>query len=316
MACTNDGVEISTTEESFNNPRQLFYSNDLFWFLSYSPPESKRYGTLLYSADPSNLKEVKLYSTITIEEEDKPRDNECTPDRTNRIRFLSLLFLSGIPSFMAALAIGFLYKIPSMPVGGYLSITWLVVCLIFAIDPSFDNMYNFFRWWSVFTSGPGMIILALTHLTKRTTKGEITWGINFAGIVYTVGMFMLLEVFSEDMFWRWALLTIFAILPLLVFSVITGQIILMMVASIVILIDVYRLTSYITESVGFGESFPVQFIVLGLSGLALGFLGFLFSKRQSQFQSAVSAWTESTLGRWVYSGEGDGNDNNAEDENA
>jgi len=313
IACANDGVKISISEEKFRYPSDLIYSNDLIWFRTYTPPESGHFGELLYSADPSNLNQVTLYSsyiTKSYEDPTKDEDDECYSNRAIRTTFAGLLFLSATPSLITVFVISFLQKIPSMSVGGYLSVTWLVVCLVSMIAPSFSDFDVFFRWWSVFTSGPWLILLVLAHLTNRMTKGGLTWGINFAAVVYTIGMFILLEVFSEDMFWRWAVLTIGVIPPLLLISVITGQIILMILASIVILVDVYKLTSL----VGFGESFPVQFIVLGLSGLALGFLGFLFSKKQSQFQTAVSARAKSTLGRWVYYGEEADGNNNHEDE--
>merc|ERR1711933_615112 len=101
-------------------------------------------------------------------------------------------------------------------------------------------------------------------------------------------------------------------IPLFLFGIITGQILLMFFASVVILVDVFRLTNFITEIAGFGESLPVQFVVLGISGLALGFLGYLISKKQSQYQNAFSAWAESKLGNWVISSDEEDDGNNDE----
>jgi len=316
IACTNDGVEINKTEEAFNfdyyRGKITFFSNGLIWFKTSVPSDLEGYGDMLYSVDPFNLNNVSLYSSLSEKNEepsDDSSDNEgCTSAKRNRIRFLSLLFLSAIPSLMVAIAIGFVFKIPSMPVSAYLSTTWVVICLIFTINPDFDNMDDFFSWWFVLTSGPWLIRLTLAHLTNSTTKSRLGWGVNFAGLVYFIGMLILLPVFGteNDVFWKWALLTIFIIPPLFVMGVITRQVFLMVLASIVIMMDVFRLTAYISAVAGLEDSLPVQFVVLGLSGLALGFLGYILSKRQSQVESAVSNWAKkSSLGRWVTDSEND-----------
>jgi hypothetical protein len=91
----------------------------------------------------------------------------------------------------------------------------------------------------------------------------------------------------------------------------------MIIAAVVIMIDVWRLTDYIVYDVGnWNNSLPAQFVVLALSGLLLGFLGFLLGKRQSRMQTAVSNWAKSKLSRWVIASENDaaendeGNNNN------
>lgn len=320
IACTNDGVEFNKTKEAFyiyGGTKKLIYSNDLIWFAADSPPNSEGFllfGPVLYSVDPFNLNNVSLYSYSNFNEtsegstDEGSTDDDCSTESVIFIRFLSLLGLSALPSLIGAVAIGYFYKIPSMSVGGYLSTTWFVVCLIFTIDPTFENLDNFFGWWFVFTTGPWLILLTLAHLTNRTTKNRLAWGINFAALVYTIGMFILLPVIWSDneQFWHWAVLTIFVVPPLFVIGVIARQIIAMVLACIVIMIDVFRLTAYISDVAGFEDSLPVQFVVLGLSGLALGFLGYFLSKRQSRIESAVSKWAKSSLGRWVTNSDGEG----------
>merc|ERR1712025_221384 len=310
IACTNDGVEINTTAEVFRYfsgfRKDVIYSNDLLWFRAGSPSYMDVWGEVLYSVDPFNLTNLSLYSSINEnndESSDEPSDNNCSSEHTTYVRFLSLLGLSALPSLIGAIAIGFAYSIPSMSVGGYLSTTWAVICLILTIDPRFDSFEYFFGWWFVFTTGPWLILLTLAHLTNRITKGRLAWGTNFAALVYTIGMFILLAVFStdKDMFWQWAVLTIFVVPPFFVIGVITRQIFLLVLACIVVMIDVFRLTTYISDVAGLEDSLPVQFVVLGLSGLALGFLGYIFNKRQSRLESAVSKWAKSSLGRWVIS---------------
>jgi hypothetical protein len=325
IACTNDGVEFNKTEEMFylrdgDSIKELIYSNDLIWFAAEAPDNSEGWGPVLYSVDPFNLNNVSLYSYFNETNEgstdDESTDDDCSSEYSIFIRFISLLGLSALPSLIGAIAISFFYKIPSMSVGAYLSTTWIVVCLIFTIDPTFDNMRYFFGWWFVFTTGPWLILLTLAHLTNRITKNRLAWGINFAALVYTIGMFiLLLPVFASEneKFWQWAVLTIFVVPPLFVIGVIARQIISMILACIVIMIDVFRLTAYISDVAGIDDSVPVQFVVLGLSGLALGFLGYLLSKRQSRIESAVSKWAKSSLGRWVTNSDGEGMNNVAGD---
>jgi len=325
IACTNDGAEFNKTNGKFHiyggDRKSLIYSNDLIWFAADVPRDSEGWGPVLYSVDPFNLNNVSLYSYINEANEgstdegstdEGSTDDDCSSERINFIRFLSLLGLSALPSLIGAIAIGYFYKIPSMSVGGYLSATWVVVCLIFTIDPTFEDLGNFFGWWFVFTTGPWLILLTLAHLTNRTTKNRLAWGINFAALLYTIGMFILLPVIADnnEQFWHWAVLTIFVVPPLFVIGVIARQIISMVLACIVIMIDVFRLTAYISDVAGFEDSLPVQFVVLGLSGLALGFLGYLLSKRQSRIESAVSKWAKSSLGRWVINSDGEGMNSN------
>jgi hypothetical protein len=302
IACTN-GMEFNFTADTFDYlsyRKGVMYSNDLLWLRAGSPSHMNGWGEVLYSVDPFNLTDVSLISSIN-ENNDEYSDNNCSSEYTTFVRFLSLLGLSALPSLVGAIGIGFAYSIPSMSVGGYLSTTWAVICLVLTIDPRFDSFDSFFGWWFVFTTGPWLILLTLAHLTNRIAKGRLAWGTNFAALVYTIGMFILLAVFSidKDMFWQWAVLTIFVVPPLFVIGVITRQIFLLVLACIVIMIDVFRLTSYISDVAGLEDSLPVQFVVLGLSGLALGFLGYLLNKRQSRVESAISNWAKSSLGRWV-----------------
>merc|ERR1712025_125782 len=314
IACTN-GVEINTTAEVFpyfsDFRKDVIYSNDLLWFRAGSPSYMDDWEAVLYSVDPFNLTNLSLYSSINENNDissDEPSDNNCSSEHTTYVIFLSLLGLSALPSLIGAIAIGFAYSIPSMSVGGYLSTTWAVICLILTIDPRFDSFEYFFGWWFVFTTGPWLILLTLAHLTNRITKGRLAWGTNFAALVYTIGMFILLAVFStdKDMFWQWAVLTIFVVPPFFVIGVITRQIFLLVLACIVVMIDVFRPTTYISDVAGLEDSLPVQFVVLGLSGLALGFLGYILNKRQSRVESAVSKWAKSSLGRWVISSDDEG----------
>lgn len=308
IACTTDGDDVKLiTPENIPFPRDLYYSDNLIWFRADSDPY---HSTVLYSVSPSNTAELTLYSRRNGQGDGEGGET-CDENHTNRILFISLLFVSAIPSLILAFVLGYRYKIPSMPFGGYLSLTWAVMCLVFIIDPGFEDIFNFFRWWFVFTSAPWLILLTLAHLTNRMTQAGLTWGINFAGLVYMVGIVILVEVFWEDDFWRWVVFTVLGVFPLIFMSIVTGRILLMVLGSIGLMIDVWRFTAYITDTAGADSNAkaPIQFIVLGFSGLALGFAGYILSKYQSRLQGMVTNWSETNLARWRLSNsenEGDG----------
>jgi len=322
LACT-DGVEYVTTLETFVYADGIFYSNDLLWFRTgtFDP-----WGNLLYSADPNTLSDVTLHTSLTNSTEssdDASTDNNCTDERTVRIRSLSWTFLSALPALLAALAIYFFHKVPTMPIGTYLTGTWMVVCCIYSINPGFDReqLLDFFNWWSTVTAGLWLVVLTLEQLTNRISRSRLGWSSNFASLVYTVGTYSLVILSplfrGEDPFWRWAVLTGLTVPLLFLTSVITGQILLMILAAIVIMIDVWRLTDYIATVADWDYIWPVHFAVLGLSGIALGFLGYVLSKRQSQMKNSISSFVKSKLSRWVIEpkgGEGTNNNEIAADE--
>merc|ERR1711959_378357 len=234
-------------------------------------------------------------------------DDECTDERRNRVRFLSWLFLSALPALITSAWIDILYKIPSMPIGTYLSTTWMAVCILFAIDPNFDKLDDFFGWWSVVTAGPWLLLLFLAHLTNRSTKRRRAWGINFASLVYTAGFFILLNIFYDNgvtsltVWWKWIIMNSFVLPVLLLMSILTGgQVFVLVLMSAVILIDVWKFTTYILYTLNFeNAAVPIVSVVLAVSGLLLGLFGYLLSKQQSRIQTAVSKQAKVVFGRWV-----------------
>jgi hypothetical protein len=329
IGCTTDGLNFAETEQSFSSGVQdLFYTNERVWFRGYPPYDPERlylnWRTVLYSVNPSNLTDVVFHSTLSNQEQDGNVDDDddgCTNERTTFIRFLSWLFLSALPALIAAIAIDVVHKfaVPTMPIGTYCSFTWLVVCLGFAIDPANfeDRIYDFFRWWLVFTTGPWLLYLTLQHLTNRSIPSRRSWSINFASLIYAGGMFLLVKMFDYDYyvdyFWQWAVLTLAVVPPLFLVSVITSNIFVLVVVSAVLMVDVWRLTNYIAYDVLKSNSIvPIQAVVLGLSGLLLGYLGYLLSRKQANFVTRVSKWACAKLGKWVVATEGEGKEEKAD----
>lgn len=322
IVCTTDGLNFVETEPFPFQVHGLFNANERLWFQGYPPYDQERvylnWETVLYSVNPSNLTDVVFHSTLSNQEQDASVDDDddgCTNERTTFIRFLSWLFLSALPALIAAIAIDVVHKfaVPTIPIGTYCSFTWLVVCLGFAIDPANfgDRIYNFFRWWLVFTTGPWLLYLTLQHLTNRSIPSRRSWSINFASLVYAGGMFLLVKMFDYDYyvdyFWQWAVLTLAVVPPLFLVSVITSNIFVLVVVSAVLMVDVWRLTNYIAYDVLKSNSIvPIQAVVLGLSGLLLGYLGYLLSRKQANFVTRVSNWARAKLGKWVVATEGEG----------
>lgn len=292
LACT-DGETIDTIEnKELDYVNDLIYSDELIWVKGGN---NDCYNDL-YSIDPANLTDLTHHT--------QPLDNESSEEsvykcsETNlRLMFVGLLFLSALPAVVTSFLLGFLVKVPSMALSGYASLTWMVFCLVFTIQPTFEDIYDFFRWWLPFTSGPWLILLTLGSMTKRLSKNVLVWGINFSALVYIVSMFMLLQVFSEGDFWRWAVLTVLAIIPLIVISLATNKPFLMVLAALGLMVEAGRLAFYIADVADIAAGLIVS-VVLALSGIALGFLGFLLSKQYSKIQTKVDVWTDKYLGRW------------------
>lgn len=322
VACTTDGLNFIETEQAFlSGVMNLFFANERVWFIApppYDPTDPMRsyyyWGDLMYSVNPSNLTDVVLHSNLeqdsnsnnnrNTDEMDEANDS-CTDKRSTRILFLSWLFLSALPALIAAIAIDVVHKftVPTMPIGYYLGFTWLVVCFGFSVDPGNfeDRIYDFFRWWLVFTTGPWLVYHTLQHLTNRSTLSRRSWSMNFASLVYAASMFLLLEIFEyKDYIWQWVVLTLAVVPPLFLVNIITGNIVVLVVVALVIMADVWRLTNYIAWDVlDSNNILPIQFVVLGLSGLLLGFLGYLLSRKQKSIETMISNWASSKLGKWV-----------------
>jgi len=316
ITCTTDGFEYATTEEVFPFLVQMYYSTQRIWL--HTNRNEWPYGDLLYSVDSATLSNVTEYSTLQSGDgidfiDDEASDYECTYERTSRIRFLSWLFLSALPAFVAALAISYFHQVATMPIGVFLSGTWMVVCAIYAVNPSFESeaLYIFLQWWAAFTAGPWLVVLILAHLTNRISVSRLRWSSNFATVVYTVGVYNLFLYTGQEIspeVWQWIGITVFTVPILFLVSVITRQIFPMVVVAIVLMTDIWRLTQYIASLANSNNTVPIHAAVLGFSGIALGFLGYFVSKQQTRMESAVSNWMKSKLKRWVTNAEKDSNE--------
>jgi hypothetical protein len=96
----------------------------------------------------------------------------------------------------------------------------------------------------------------------------------------------------------WVGITFFSFLPLLTISLVTSRSWLLVLGAIGILFDVWRLTGAITESVSQGAKLPIQFVVLAVCGVGLGFLGRFINKREDAIQARLGGCAQSCLGRW------------------
>merc|ERR1712176_405404 len=119
-------------------------------------------------------------------------------------------------ALVMALVIDWKLKVPTMPIGTYLNLTWLVVCIVIAASADTGFLEDFFGWFWVGTAGPWLVLNTLLHLTNRSTKQRLAWSTNFAAIVYTVGIFLVLGIFNfySESWWQWTLLTLLVVPPL------------------------------------------------------------------------------------------------------
>ena len=151
----------------------------------------------------------------------------------------------------------------------------MMVCFLYVIAPNFaiysDGLYQFFRWFPVVVSAPFLIVLTFGSLTKRISNQLLAWGINFYALVYVVGIFVLLQVFSHEALWRWIVLTVLGIIPLIVISLATNKVFLMVLAALGLMIEAGRLAFYIATVTNVAAGLIVSIVLAGL-GITFGFV--------------------------------------------
>ena len=325
LACTIDGTNTIDTIDNDRDDESFFrsargpiylddrnndsYDNRDHLVIYFRADDSLCYNGL-YSVDPTNLTDWTRHTTkpttatMSILQEqqlDMHVDTECS-NRELRMLFIWLLFLSAFPTVTVSFFIGLVLKVPSMVLAYFGSILWMTVCFLYVIAPNFaidsDGLYQFFRWFPVVVSAPFLIVLTFGSLTKRISNQLLAWGINFYALVYTVGMFVLLQVFSHEALWRWIVLTVLGIIPLIVISLATNKVFLMVLAALGLMIEAGRLAFYIATVANVAAGLIIS-IVLAVLGITFGFVGFLLRKYHSNIQRKVQELTRTYLGRWI-----------------
>ena len=325
LACTTDGTNTIDTIDNDRDDDSFFrsargpiylddrnsdsYDNRNHPVIYFRADDSLCYNGL-YSVDPTNLTDWTRHTTkpttatMSILQEqqlDIHVDTECS-NRELRMLFIWLLFLSAFPTVTVSFFIGLVLKVPSMVLAYFGSVLWMMVCFLYVIAPNFaidsDGLYQFFRWFPVVVSAPFLIVLTFGSLTKRISNQLLAWGINFYALVYVVGIFVLLQVFSHEALWRWIVLTVLGIIPLIVISLATNKVFLMVLAALGLMIEAGRLAFYIATVTNVAAGLIVSIVLAGL-GITFGFVGFLLRKYHSNIQRKVQEWTRAYLGRWI-----------------
>ena len=304
IACT-EGESVNSTSARVYLPQYLFYADGRIWFVTY---EYSYYSTdaPVYSVDPSDLSNVTSHSTLVSPSAENDQSAEgsgdCDTEHVRRFRSFGVLVLSIVPVFIVSIWWQIRRGVPSLPLVTYNSITGMLVALAYIINPAWDGIEDLLRWWLSLSSLMWLLALTFAHLTNRMNASTLSWSINFAGLVFFVGMIMLFEVpfgsSEDDVWWRWVLITVVAFLPLIVLGVIVSRLLLIVLGAMGILIDVWRFVYFVTDPLEDGVRVALQAVILALVGLALALLGLFLSKRQPQFREMIDAWSEKHLGRW------------------
>lgn len=260
--------------------------------------------TLVYSVNPKKgLSELELHDGIYYSGNYSNTGGGF--DQCNKQSlFLGLLLLSFIPVLGAAALLHNKHNVPSMPIAEYVAVTLILVALVFIIKPtsSSTEIYDTLRWWLPLSSLLWLLVNTFGYLTHRIDSPTLSWSSNFSGIVFFIGMILLVQVpFGPgvDDWWRWVIVTIAAFLPLIALSVILGAILLMVLGAIGILFDIWHLVTLLTDSLSDSVRTPVSFLILALSGFGLAAFGTLLNRKQDEFTYAVQTWSNSHLSRWM-----------------
>lgn len=292
IACT-DGINISTTEPLQGIQWDLLADDDLIWF--------KVNASDVYSARPKEgLSTLELHDGIYTSESTAVINNreQCN----TRSLSLGVLFFSAIPVFVAAVMLQIRHEVPSMTPAAYLALTTMLVALAFVIKPSFTEVDSLLSWWLPLSSLILLICNIFGFLTNRIHSSMLSWSTNFSGIVFMLGMSRLIQVpfgYNNDALWSWIVATIVVYFPLIALSIILEKILLMVLGAIGILFDVWRLVTFLTESLPDSIKTPVTFVVLALAGIAVAAFGLFLNKHQDQFSNIVKNWSSRNLSRWI-----------------
>ncbi len=171
--------------------------------------------TLVYSVNPKKgLSELELHDGIYYSANYSNTGGGF--DQCNKQSlFLGLLLLSFIPVLGAAALLHKKHNVPSMPIAEYVAVTLILVALVFIIKPtsSSTEIYDTLRWWLPLSSLLWLLVNTFGYLTHRIDSPTLSWSSNFSGIVFFIGMILLVQVpFGPgvDDWWRWVIVTIAA----------------------------------------------------------------------------------------------------------
>lgn len=300
--------------DMYADPTLLVSSDGRLYLKALDSGNKNTMGTAVYSVDPFGSLSDSLvnHSTVvassqkgqayTPPSKNGSTDTSDTCDEVAKRRQMSwaLLGLAVLPSLAATIALFWKRKIPSMVIALYICLYALLITLIFGINPQFDKLGEFVRWYAFVSSLLWLLISTVLHLTNRVHFNTLSWSLNFSATIFFVSSFFVFIARGDnyDSVLAWVGITFFSFLPLLTISLVTSRSWLLVLGAIGILFDVWRLTGAITESVSQGAKLPIQFVVLAVCGVGLGFLGRFINKREDAIQARLGGCAQSCLGRW------------------
>lgn len=194
--------------------------------------------------------------------------------------------------------------VPSMPIMLYVGLSAAAASVTLAFVPLNDNMivFDIMKWFCTILGYLGLFALTLLHLSHHGRESPVTWGLNVSGLSSFVGLVFVTEIFSNgsDAVVSWLLFTIFTVLPLMFFGVVTTRMLLLFLGALGSLFDVYWISHLLTETLldGIVPAPLVQFLFLGAVGIGVGALGFFVQHRQERVQAWVEGWSDGLLGSW------------------
>mmetsp|Transcript_60584 Transcript_60584/g.71955 ORF Transcript_60584/g.71955 Transcript_60584/m.71955 type:complete len:603 (+) Transcript_60584:241-2049(+) len=303
-----DGSTVKAARDEYPGARDALGASDgRLYFRADQLPSQERnegsvshyfYGKFIFSLDAGTM-DVTSHSRITVEGSDGiKRPASCDYRGVERRRAVLSIVTSVVPVITASVWYGARKRITTMPITLYVGLSALTVAIIIVVTPNYSTVApKVLKYWFATTSAVWLCALILLRLTNRIKRDMLAWSLNFCGLVYFISLLVLINVpFSSytDDAWRWLLINIVNFIPLIVIGVITEFILLVVLGAIGLFMDAWKIGNLIVDRVG--GDFLVYFFVFSITGMGMGYFGWLLNWHQTRIQHAVSDWA----GMWLH----------------
>ena len=210
---------------------------------------------------------------------------------------LATFFVSSLPILILALIIGFKTKIPSMSVPIFFGTSIIVVNIYVIADPTVPNISLLLKWWCTVFSFLWLVGALFCSVSKRYLKSDaLTWCINIGGVVYFGAIHAQLLIPFEDEIWRWICYQFLLVFPLLAYSLVTNKTLLLLLSSFGVLIDVWRISTFIIElTSNVTAQIFTRFVIMASTGVGIVYGGVLYSRNVDFFQKMIDNTCKNTF---------------------
>jgi len=305
VACT-DGYIVKVVREGYFGAKDVFGGSDgRLYFRADRLPEDDTYGyyfsNLIYSLNVTTMdvtqhSHIKKYSGGENDNDDS--QVRCDYGAMERKRSSLSIATSIIPVIAISLLIFLTKKITTMPITFYMGLSALTIAITVSATANYQSILpDVLKWWFATTTVVWLYTLFVLRLTHRIKREILSWSFNFCALGYFASLLVLINIpfsqYTNDA-WRWVLMNIVNFIPLIMIGVITEFILMVLLGAIGFFMDSWKIGSEIAELVG-GDVL-VYFFTFSITGIGMGYFGWLLNRHQKKIQRAVDNWA----GRWLH----------------